>query len=141
MVRKTRFFAPVFVLFFLLVLFAPLRPCLAQVMYKIDREWVQITINKDRSIYLFYNITIMYTFGSPEGIVTVGLPQGGFQIISVQDNSGNSLSYEDVSSGDYYAVEPSRCTPLCRRCFTKTPQTQDTGGCSSTPPPSPTRPG
>ena len=79
MVAKARLFAPLFVLFFVLVLSAPLHPCLAQVMYKIDREWVQITINKDRSIYLFYNITIVYTYGSPEGIVTVGLPQGGFQ--------------------------------------------------------------
>jgi len=112
MVTKTRFFAPVIVLFFLLVLFAPLRPCLAQVMYKIDREWVQITINKDRSIYLFYNITIMYTFGSPEGIVTVGMPQGEFQIISVQDASGADLSYEDISYDDYYAIDVTLNQPV-----------------------------
>jgi hypothetical protein len=112
MVAKARLFAPLFVLFFVLVLSAPLHPCLAQVMYKIDREWVQITINKDRSIYLFYNITIVYTYGSPEGIVTVGLPQGGFQVLSVEDDSGNSLSYSDVSSGDYYAVDVTLDQPV-----------------------------
>jgi hypothetical protein len=82
------------------------------VAYNIDKEWVQITINKDRSIYILYNITITYTGGSPQGIVTVGMPQGGFQIVSVQDISGDSLNYEDVSYDDYYAIDVTLKSPV-----------------------------
>ncbi len=113
MVTKTRFLALIFVLLFALVLFAPSHLCLAQeVAYNIDQEWVQITINKDRSIYILYNITITYIGGSSQGIVTVGLPQGGFQIISVEDIWGTSLTYEDISYGDYYAIDVTLRSPV-----------------------------
>jgi hypothetical protein len=82
------------------------------VAFNVDKVWVQITINKDRSINIFYNITITYISGSPAGIVTVGLPQGGFQIISVQDISGDNLNYEDVSYDVYYAIDVTLKSPV-----------------------------
>jgi hypothetical protein len=113
MVTKSRFFALIFVLLFTLGLYVSPRFCMAQVVaYNIDKEWVQITINKDRSIYILYNITITYIGGSPQGIVTVGMPQGGFQIISVQDISGDSLNYEDVSYDDNYAIDVTLKSPV-----------------------------
>jgi hypothetical protein len=74
------------------------------VFYHIDREWAVVWINEDASIDILYNITITYE-SSAEGYLTIGLPARGFDIVSVEDLSGNSLSYQDVSSGSYYAVE------------------------------------
>jgi len=72
--------------------------------YVVNQEWVQIWINKDGSIDIQYNITLTYT-SEAEGIVTVGMPKGGFQILSVQDLSNVSLHREDVSGGDFYGID------------------------------------
>jgi hypothetical protein len=74
------------------------------ILYHIDREWAVVWINEDAYIDIQYNITIIYE-SSALGYLTIGLPARGFDIISVEDLSGNSLSYQDVSSGSYYAVE------------------------------------
>ena len=75
----------------------------SQVQYRIDREWATIWINDDASIELHYNITITYE-SQAQGYITIGLPKK-FDIISVENLQGNSLSYDDVSSGSNYAVE------------------------------------
>jgi hypothetical protein len=74
------------------------------VLFHIDREWAVVWINVDASIDIQYNITITYE-SRAEGYLTIGLPTRDFDIISVEDLSGNSLSYQDVSSGSNYAVE------------------------------------
>ncbi len=114
MVTKNRSFSLVLILISTFVLWVPLSVYLARgaVTYTVNKEWVQITINKDRSISLLYNITMTYTSGYPQGIVTVGMPKEGFQIDSVQDLSGNNLNYADVSSGDYYAIEVTLKSPV-----------------------------
>jgi len=103
-----------YILVVLLVLCAV--PCVfsvkGTVTYTVNKIWVQITINKDRSINLMYNITLTYTSGSPQGIVTIGMPKEGFKIDVVQDLMGDILRYEDVSSGGYYAIEVSLGTPI-----------------------------
>jgi hypothetical protein len=71
----------------------------------VSQEWAQIQINTDRSIYLLYNITFTYRSGSPQGIFRVGMPQGGFQIQYAEDLSGDTLQYQDVSSGSYYGID------------------------------------
>jgi len=84
-------------------------PAAAQVTvtYSVSQEWVKIWINRDGSIDILYNITLTYLSGSPEGIVTVGMPKGGFRIQSVKDLSGTNLSYSDVSriKDNYYGIE------------------------------------
>ena len=79
-------------------------PSNVSIVYHIDKEWAIVWINEDASIDIQYNITITYET-SAEGYLTIGLPARGFDIILVEDLSENSLSYQDVSSGSYYAVE------------------------------------
>jgi len=74
------------------------------IRYRIDKEWAVIWINTDGSIELHYNITITYQ-SIAQGYLTIGMPSQGFKVYSVKDLSGNTLSYTDVSSGNYYAVE------------------------------------
>jgi hypothetical protein len=82
------------------------------VTYSVSQEWVQIQINTDRSIYVLYNITFTYLSGSPQGIFTVGMPQGGFQIQYVQDLSGATLQYQDTSSGSFYGIDVHLKQPI-----------------------------
>lgn len=76
-----------------------------EIEYSVSQEWVQIWVNTDGSIDFRYNITLTYLSGFPQGIVTVGMPKGGFQIQNAKDISGTSLQYDDVSSGGFYGVE------------------------------------
>jgi len=84
----------------------------AQVTYTVNQEWVRIWINKDGSIDIQYNITLTYLSGSPQGIVTVGMPKGGFRIEYVQDLSKSSLQYKDVSQGNFYGIDVYLKTPI-----------------------------
>ena len=68
----------------------------AQVTYSVSHEWVKIWINTDGSIDIKYNITMTYLSGSPQGIFTVGMPQGGFQVQSVTNLAGSNLQFNDV---------------------------------------------
>ncbi len=77
----------------------------APVTYRVDKEWMQIWVNKDGSIDILYNITLTYTSGSPEGVITVGMPKKDFQIEYVKDIEGNNLEYQSISNGDFYGVE------------------------------------
>ncbi|MEM2248588.1 MAG: hypothetical protein QXH97_03090 [Candidatus Bathyarchaeia archaeon] len=88
-----------------LVLAIGVYPAYAQVKYRVDREWVQIWINKEGSIDIFYNITITYISGAPKGIITLGMPKGGFQIHYVHDIDGRNLTYTIISSGDFYGLD------------------------------------
>jgi hypothetical protein len=107
MVTKDQSFSLVIILLATLVLCVSSSVCQAQnaVTYTVQKVWVQITVNTDRSIDILYNITMTYTGGNPQGIVTVGMPRGGFKISSVQDLSGNTLVYTDVSSGGFYGID------------------------------------
>ena len=58
------------------------------------------------------NITMTYVSGAPQGIVTVGLPKGGFQILYVHDISGSNLQYSDVSSGSNYVIDVTLKKPI-----------------------------
>jgi len=84
----------------------------AQITYSVNREWVQIWINKDTSIDLQYNITLTYLSGDPEGIVTVGMPKGGFQISYVKDLSGTTLGHYDIAEGSFYGIEVTLNGPI-----------------------------
>ncbi len=75
------------------------------VTYSVSQEWVKVQINVDGSINVLYNITFTYLSGSPQGIFTVGMPQGGFQIQYVQDLSGATLQYQDSSQGSFYGID------------------------------------
>jgi hypothetical protein len=73
---------------------------------------VRVWINSDGSIDIQYNITMTYLSGSPQGIVTVGMPKGGFQINYVEDLSGSSLQFNDVSQGDFYGIDVYLTQPI-----------------------------
>ena len=74
------------------------------VQYRIDKEWVTLWINDDSSIELHYTITITYE-SSALGYISLGLPSQEFNIVSVEDLSGNILDWEDISSWNDYAIE------------------------------------
>jgi hypothetical protein len=74
------------------------------IQYRIDQEWVTLWINEDSSIELHYNITITYE-SSAQGYLSIGLPAKEFNIVSVTDLSGNSLPWDDISSGSNYVIE------------------------------------
>ncbi len=82
------------------------------VTYNVSQEWAQVQINSDASINLEYNITVTYLSGQPQGIVTVGMPQSGFQIQNVQDISGNTLQFLDVSNGNYFGIDINLKGPI-----------------------------
>jgi len=114
MVTAKRGFSLAFILPALSILFILISICPvhAAVTYSVEQEWVQVWINNDGSIDIRYNITLTYRSGSPQGIVTVGMPRGGFRIDYVQDVSGNNLDYDDVSSGDYYGIDVTLESPI-----------------------------
>ncbi len=93
-------------------IFAAVPVAHAQVTYMVNQEWVYITVNSDGSIGLQYNLTVTYLSGSPQGIVTVGMPQGGFSVQFVQDNSGQTLSYQDTSQGSFYGIDVNLKGPI-----------------------------
>jgi len=84
----------------------------AQVTYTVNQEWVEIWINTDGSIEIRYNITMTYLSGSPQGIFTVGMPKGGFQVQSVTDLAGSSLQFNDVSQGNFYGIDVYLTQPI-----------------------------
>jgi len=90
----------------------PVTSVQAAVTYTVNQEWVRMWINTDGSVDLWYNITLTYTSGSPQGIVTVGMPKGDFQIDYVRDLSGDALDYDDVSGGGFYGIDVHLKTPI-----------------------------
>jgi hypothetical protein len=84
----------------------------AQVTYSVSQEWVKVWINTDGSIDIKYNITMTYLSGTPQGIFTVGMPKGGFQIQSATDLAGSSLQFNDVSQGDFYGIDVYLTKPI-----------------------------
>jgi hypothetical protein len=99
-------------IFCLPLIIAPIPLAQAQIHYSVSQIWNQLWINKDGSIDLQCNITLTYVSGAPQGIVTVGLPKGGFQILYVHDISGSNLQYSDVSSGSNYAIDVTLKKPI-----------------------------
>jgi hypothetical protein len=83
----------------------------AVVSYSISQEWAQVTVNKNWSIETIYNITVTYLSGSPQGIVTVGMPKS-FQVLYAHDISGSNLQCSDVSSGGFYGVDVTLKSPI-----------------------------
>ncbi|MEM2561160.1 MAG: hypothetical protein QXT06_02350, partial [Candidatus Bathyarchaeia archaeon] len=104
--RWTIFLLPIF------VLATCIYPAYAQVKYRVDREWVQISINKDGSIDILYNITMTYISGTPKGIITLGMPKRGFQIHYVRDIDGRNLTHTIVSYGNFYGVDIELKAPI-----------------------------
>jgi len=84
----------------------------AATTYTVNQEWVHVWINTDASIDVQYNITYTYLSGSPQGIFAVGMPKGGFHINYVRDLAGNSLSYTDVSQGNFYGIDVTLKRPI-----------------------------
>jgi hypothetical protein len=71
------------------------------VTYSVTQEWTRVEINPDRSINIFYNITFSYLSGSPQGILTLGMPKAGYQIQTVEDHTGNTLTYQTSADTNY----------------------------------------
>jgi len=91
----------------MILLLLPLAEPQAQVTYSVGKEWVRVWVNTDGSIDILYNITVTYNSGSPQGIVTVGMPKGGFTVEYAKDISGTSLRYADVSDSTVLMLRSS----------------------------------
>ena len=79
--------------------------------YHLNQEWVQIWINADGSIDLFYNISIT-TDSAQINYVSVGQPSGDFTIANGTDQYGNNLQVQDISSGTDYKIEAKLASTL-----------------------------
>ena len=82
------------------------------ITYGVSQEWTKVWINTNSSVNILYNITFTYLSGSPQGLFDVGMPKGGFQVNYVEDLSGSSLQYQDISGGGYYGIEVSLKKPV-----------------------------
>jgi hypothetical protein len=82
------------------------------ITYSVSQEWTKVWINTDSSVNILYNITFTYLSGTPQGLFDVGMPKEGFQINYVENLSGSSLQYQDISAGSYYAIEVSLKKPV-----------------------------
>jgi len=84
----------------------------AQRTYHLNQEWVEIWINQNGSIQLFYNISITLDYGDSINFVRVGQPRGDFITGQAKDQYGNTLSTSDIRSGDDYKVQVNLASPL-----------------------------
>ncbi len=82
------------------------------VTYRVDKEWVQIWVNKDGTVDIIYNVTLTYTSGSPEGIITIGMPKEDFQIHYVQNEEGENLEYQSFSEEGFYGLDIQLSKPI-----------------------------
>ncbi len=97
---------------FISLLSTPVSQVEAAIQYTVNKKWIRIWINEDGSVDLQYNITLTYISGSPQGIVTVGMPKEGFRIEYARDASGTDLDYRDVSEGSFYGIDVYLETPI-----------------------------
>lgn len=74
-------------------------------VYHINQEGVEIWINQDGSIDLFYNISITLVSGDPISFVRVGQPRGDFITGQAKDQYEHTLSTSDIRSVDDYKVQ------------------------------------
>jgi len=74
-------------------------------VYHINQEGVEIWINQDGSIELFYNISITLVSGDPISFVRVGQPRGDFITGQAKDQYEHTLSTSDIRSVDDYKVQ------------------------------------
>ncbi len=85
---------------------------IAQRQYFFGQEWAQVWINSDGSIDLFYNVSLTLDFGQEINWVSIGQPKGDFTIGSAEDQFGNVLETDDISSGSDYKVRVNLDSPL-----------------------------
>jgi hypothetical protein len=104
------FLEPLILCISLFLICAPLAE--AQITYSVNKEWVKIWINNDGSIDMQCNVTMTYLSGSPQGIVTLGMPKGGFQVQYAKDLAGSNLQFNDVSQGDFYGIDVYLTKPI-----------------------------
>jgi hypothetical protein len=103
MVKKHHLATALFATFFLMALIGSGSAWTGT--FHVDHEWVEIWINPDGSIELFYNITITLDSGDPINFVRVGQPRGDFVTGQAKDQFGNTLLTSDIRSGDDYKVQ------------------------------------
>ncbi|MFC1486176.1 hypothetical protein ACFLRN_00595 [Thermoproteota archaeon] len=84
----------------------------AQRQYSFGQEWMEVWINQNGSIDLFYNISITLDVGEEINWISVGQPQNDFSIGSAIDQYGNTLITADASSGSDYKVRINLDSPL-----------------------------
>jgi hypothetical protein len=84
----------------------------AQITYSVSQEWLKVWINTNATVDFLYNVSFTYLSGSPQGYFDLGMPNSGFQIHYVEDQSGSSLQYQDISSGSYTGIEIAVKKPI-----------------------------
>lgn len=80
--------------------------------YHLGQEWVEIWINQDGTIDLFYNISISSDTGDSITKILVGQPNHDFTNGSAADQYGHTLTTSDASSGNDYKVQVNLYSPL-----------------------------
>ncbi len=84
----------------------------AQITYSVSQEWLKVWINTNATVDFLYNVSFTYLSGSPQGYFDLGMPKSGFQIHYVEDPTGSSLQYQDISSGSYTGIEITVKKPI-----------------------------
>jgi hypothetical protein len=110
MVKKSRMVAALLATFFLMTIIGS--ACAWTGTFHIDHEWVEIWINSDGSIELFYNISITLDSGDLIHFAQVGQPRGDFITGQAKDQYGHTLLTSDIRSEDNYKVQVNLDSPL-----------------------------
>ena len=79
--------------------------------YYVSHEWVEIWINQNGTIDVFYDMEIACTQGTIS-FVRVGQPNGDFAIGEALDQEGHTLTATDDSEGDNYRVRVDLYAPI-----------------------------
>jgi len=81
-------------------------------VYHFGREWVQIWINQDGTIDLFYHMSLTLDSGPNINFVQIGQPNGDFVRGEAIDQYGRVLATQDDSSGSDYKARVTFSEPL-----------------------------
>jgi hypothetical protein len=101
---KPKFLVLIALLTFTLAVSAASSVDAQSLVYRVDHEWAQVSINQDGTIDLTYNISVSVTSGSMGGFY-VGQPKSDFTPGQAVDQYGNNLQVVDASSGSDYRVD------------------------------------
>jgi hypothetical protein len=93
---------------FIFLTLIPITTAQTEVLFHLEREWVEIWINQDGTIDLLYNISIACDLGTIH-YVLVGQPNENFVIESAQDEANHTLNAKDTGQS---RVQVSLYTPI-----------------------------
>ncbi|OYT30832.1 MAG: hypothetical protein B6U94_05130 [Thermofilum sp. ex4484_79] len=80
--------------------------------YRVLREYVTLAIEKDSTVTLVYNLTVIVDEGAIRRFVSIGMPNKYFKVLEVREiDTGKKISFSEYKDGEYY-VKAYVSTPI-----------------------------